>query len=237
VIAQSGAEIGVVCGVTAISLLLEISSLEVARKKTTDLDKELRINGIANMLSSIVGEFSGSLSMEGSLLLDEAGALTRWSGLFTALTFAIVLFAGVDIGSVVPKAILGGMLTYLGVMILSEPLRSVQRSWTDSALATAMMLAIMNFRYLEGIALGVIGACLMFALSYSRIGLVRRHLTRQEFSSNVERAPEQSRLLRREANASMCSGSRASSSSAPQTVCSSASEARSTPSTISPWAM
>lgn len=66
------------------------------------------------------------------------------------------------------------------------------------ALATAMMLSIMNFGYLEGIALGVIGACLMFALSYSRIGLVRRHLTRQEFSSNVERAPEQSRLLRRE---------------------------------------
>ena len=45
---------------------------------------------------------------------------------------------------------------------------------------------------------GVIGACLMFALSYSRIGVVRRHLTRQEFSSNVERSPEQSRLLREE---------------------------------------
>jgi SulP family sulfate permease len=122
VIAQSGAEIGVVCGVTAISLLLEISSLEVARKKTADLDKELRINGIANMLSAVGGGFSGSLSMEGSLLLDEAGASSRWSGVFTALTLAIVLFAGADIGSVVPKAILGGMLTYLGVMILSEPL-------------------------------------------------------------------------------------------------------------------
>jgi SulP family sulfate permease len=112
----------VVCGVTAISLLLEISSLEVARKKTADLDKELRINGIANMLSAVGGGFSGSLSMEGSLLLDEAGASSRWSGVFTALTLAIVLFAGADIGSVVPKAILGGMLTYLGVMILSEPL-------------------------------------------------------------------------------------------------------------------
>ena len=43
--------------------------------------------------------------------------------------------------------------------------------------------------------LGVIGACLMFALSYSRIGVIRRHLTRYEFSSNVERSPEQARLL------------------------------------------
>jgi sulfate permease, SulP family len=198
VVAQSGAEIGAVCGVMAISLLLDVSSLEVARKKTADLNKELRTNGIANVLASVVGGFTGSLSMDGSLLLDEAGALTRWSGVFTALIFAIVLFAGADIGSIVPKAILGGMLAYLGVMILSELLRSAQRSWTDAALATAMTLAIVNLGYLQGVALGVIGACLMFALSYSRIGVVRRHLTRQEFSSNVERAPEQSRLLRRE---------------------------------------
>ena len=60
------------------------------------------------------------------------------------------------------------------------------------------MLVIVNFGYLMGVVLGVIGACLMFALSYSRIGVVRRHLTRQEFSSNVERAPEQTRLLREE---------------------------------------
>ena len=49
-----------------------------------------------------------------------------------------------------------------------------------------------------GVVLGVIGACLMFALSYSRIGVIRRHLTRYEFSSNVERSPEQTRLLREE---------------------------------------
>ena len=46
--------------------------------------------------------------------------------------------------------------------------------------------------------LGVIGACLMFTLSYSRIGVIRRHLTRYDFSSNVERSPEQARLLHEE---------------------------------------
>ena len=61
-----------------------------------------------------------------------------------------------------------------------------------------MMLVIINFGYFMGVVLGVIGACLMFALSYSRIGVIRRHLTRQEFSSNVERSPEQTRLLREE---------------------------------------
>jgi len=56
--------------------------------------------------------------------------------------------------------------------------------------ATMVMVAIT--------VLGFIGACLMFALSYSRIGVIRRHLTRYEFASNVERSPEQTRLLREE---------------------------------------
>ncbi len=200
IIAQSGAEIGSVCAIMAIALLLDVSSLEVARQKSADLDKEFRTNGLANMLASVVGGFAGSLSMNGCLLLDESGAMTRWAGTIVGVVCALILFSGVDIGSLVPKAILGGMLAYLGVMILAELAASpAQRSsWVDWALAIAIMLVICNFGYFMGVMLGVIAACLMFALSYSRIGVVRRHLTRQEFSSNVERAPEQSKLLRQE---------------------------------------
>ena len=199
VIAQSSAEIGAVCGIMAIALLLDVSSLEVARQKSADLDKEFRTNGIANLLASVVGGYAGSLSMSGCLLLDESGAATRWSGVVLAVVCAIVLFSGLDIGSVVPKAILGGMLAYLGVAILTELVHSpAQHSLTDNALATVMMLVIINFGYLMGVVLGVIGACLLFAVSYSRIGVIRRHLTREEFSSNVQRAAEQSRILREE---------------------------------------
>jgi SulP family sulfate permease len=91
------------------------------------------------------------------------------------------------------------MLVYLGVVIIIELWEApAQSSWMEWTLTGVMTLVIINFGYFMGVAVGVIGACLMFALSYSRIGVVRRHLTRQEFSSNVERAPEQSRLLREE---------------------------------------
>jgi SulP family sulfate permease len=99
----------------------------------------------------------------------------------------------------VPKAILGGMLAYLGAVIIFELWEApAQSSWTEWALTGVMTLVIINFGYFMGVVVGVIGACLMFALSYSRIGVIRRHLTRQEFSSNVERSPEQTRLLREE---------------------------------------
>jgi SulP family sulfate permease len=199
VLAQSSAEIGAVCGITAISMLLDVSSLEVARQKSADLDKEFRTNGFANILAAVAGGAGGNLSLNGALLIEKSGAVGRLGGVFAALVCAVVLFAGADIGSMVPKAILMGMLAYLGATILAETLHSpAQSSLAEWALAGAIMLVIVNFGYLMGVVLGVIGACLMFALSYSRIGVIRRHLTRGDFSSNVERAPEQSRLLREE---------------------------------------
>ena len=200
VMAMSSAEIGAVCGVTAISMLLDVSSLEVARQKSADLDKEFRTNGLANVLASVLGGVAGNLSLNNSLLLQQAGAVTRLSGVSVAIVCGLVLFAGADVGSFVPKAILGGMLAYLGAMILVEALlRSpAQRSGTDLGLAIAIALVILYFGYLVGVVLGVVGACLMFALSYSRIGVIRRHLTRYELSSSVDRSPEQTRLLQEE---------------------------------------
>jgi SulP family sulfate permease len=199
VIAKSSAEIGSFCGVMAIALLLDVSSLEVARQKTGDLDQEFRSNGLANLIASVLGGFGGSLSMNACLLLDESGATSRWAGAIVGLVCAIILFSGADVGSFVPKAILAGMLVYLGAVILIELWEApAQSSWMEWALTGIMTLVIINFGYFMGVVLGVIGACLMFALSYSRIGVIRRHLTRQEFSSNVERSPEQSRLLREE---------------------------------------
>ncbi len=200
VMARSSAEIGAVCGVTAISMLLDVSSLEVARQKSADLDKEFRTNGFANVLASVLGGVAGNLSLNNSLLLQQAGAVTRISGVSVAIVCGLVLFAGADIGSFVPKAILGGMLAYLGAMILMEALvrAPAQRSKTDLGLAIAIALVILYFGYLVGVVLGVVGACLLFALSYSRIGVIRRHLTRYELSSSVDRSPEQTRLLHEE---------------------------------------
>jgi SulP family sulfate permease len=199
VIAQSSAEIGSFCGVMAIALLLDVTSLEVARQKTADLDQEFRCNGLANLLASVLGGFGGSLSMNACLLLDESGATTRWAGVIVGLVCAIVLFSGADVGSIVPKAILGGMLAYLGAVIIVELWEApAQSSWAEWALTGVMTLVIINFGYFMGVVVGVIGACLMFALSYSRIGVIRRHLTRQEFASNTERAPEQLRMLQQE---------------------------------------
>jgi len=197
-LAFSAAEIGAVCGVTAISVLLDVSSLEVARQQSADLDKELRFNGVANIVAGLTGGAAGNLSLSGSILIQEAGAVSRFSGVAAAGFCALVLYFGADIAGYIPTPLLGGLLTYLGLVVLSEALiRSpAQRSLTEFLLAGAIMVVIVYSGYLLGVVLGIIGACLLFAISYSRIGVVRRHLTRHNFASHVERSPGDMALLR-----------------------------------------
>lgn len=197
-IAQNAAAIGAVCGVTAVSMLLDVTSLEVARQKSADLDKELFNNGVANVATGLFGGVAGNLSLSGSILINEAGAASRLSGVFAASIVGIVLLFGAGVASLIPVPLLGGLLVYLGIVILEEAIiRSpAQRSGTDVLLAGAIMAVIIYSGYLLGVVLGVIGACLLFAFSYSRIGVVRRHLTRAQFSSNVDRSPDKAKLLR-----------------------------------------
>lgn len=185
-------------GVTAISVLLDVSSLEVARQQSADLDQELKSNGLANLVAGLAGGAGGNISLSGSILIQEAGAVSRLSGVAAAGFCAVVLFVGADIAGYIPTPLLGGLLAYLGFVVLGEALikSPAQRSLTEFLLAGAIMAVIVYFGYLLGVMIGIVGACLLFAFSYSRIGVVRRHLTRLNFTSNVERSPQEAVILK-----------------------------------------
>lgn len=185
-------EFGAVAGVTVLALVLDISSLEVARSKVADLDAEFRSNGGANIVAAPLGGFIGNLSLNASRMLEESGGKSRLSGLYAALVVALVVIARVDLAALVPTPVLGGLLIYMGFLVLREALlRSpAQRSILELALAIAIMVAIVQFGYLTGVVMGFVGASLVFAFNYGRIGVIRRHVTRAEFGSNVERASE-----------------------------------------------
>ncbi len=193
-------EIAAAAGVTVIALLLDVSGLEVSRGKTANLDHEFRTNGAANIIAAPLGGIMGNLSMNGSRLLDESGGLARMSGVVASLAVAMIVITALDLTQLVPAPILAGLLIYLGLVVLIEVLlRSpAHRARTDYALALLIMAAIVHSGYLAGVVLGIAAACLMFALSYSRIAVVRRHLTRAVYASNVDRAPETARRLVRD---------------------------------------
>jgi SulP family sulfate permease len=119
---------------------------------------------------------------------------------FASLVIAAIVLTGIDLPGLVPKPILAGLLIFLGLVVLTEVLlRSpAHRAWTDYGLALLIAGAIVVEGYLAGVMLGFIGACLMFAVNYSRITVIRRHLTRAVFASNMDRSSSAARILQKE---------------------------------------
>jgi SulP family sulfate permease len=190
-IAGASVEIASIAAVSMVALLLDITSLEVQRRTSADMDAEFRVNGAANLAVVAIGGLSVGHALNPSRLIDALGGAGRAAGLAGGAAIALVLLSGVDLAAFVPRPVLGGLLAFLGIGVMGEALKAPgRRSWLELALSLAIMGAIVWLGYLTGIVLGVIGACLLFAASYSRIGVVRRHVTRAAFAAPVERAPE-----------------------------------------------
>ena len=184
--------------VAVISLVAKVTSLEVARQTSGDLNQEFRAHGIASLIAAPIGGLISNLQIGTSRLLDQAGGGTRMSGVICALIIGMVALASFDLPALIPIPIVAGLVFYLGCTFIVEAFWRpfAQRAWFDLSLAFGIMLVCVAYGYLTGILVGVVCACLLFVISYARVGVVRRHVTRAEFASNVDRSQEVSEYLR-----------------------------------------
>ena len=191
-----GPEIFVVPIVALVSLITKISSLEVARQAPADLDCELRANGLASVIAAPLGGISGSVQLGSSRLLEHLGG-TRISGIASALTMGFVGLASFDLLGLIPIPLVCGLVFYLGYNFISDavttPIR--QRAWFDLGLAAVIAVVCLEYGYLIGVLAGLVCACVLFTMSYGRLGAIRRHASRTEVMSNVVRSKEQADYL------------------------------------------
>lgn len=184
--------------VSLISMVTKVSSIEVGRQASGNLDCEFRAHGLASLMAAPFGGIASGLQVGTSRLLEHAGGATRMSGVFCALTLGAVAISNFDLPGLIPIPIVAGLVFYLGYTFILEALwRPLsQRAWIDVGLATAMMVVCIQRGFLVGIVVGLIGACVLFAISYARRGVVRRHVTRADFASYVDRPVAAADFLR-----------------------------------------
>ena len=189
--------------VALISLVTKVSSLEVARQASGHLDHEFRAHGVASLLAAPLGGLIASLQVGTSRLLEQAGGVTRMSGAMCALLMGVVGLANVDLPGLIPIPIVAGLVFYLGYTFIVDAFRRpfAQRAWADLCLALAIMIVCVRYGYLAGVLVGVVCACLLFATSYARIGVVRRAVTRAQFASYVQRSLHDAEHLRERGDA------------------------------------
>jgi SulP family sulfate permease len=183
--------------VALVSLVTKVSSIEVVRQVSGNLDREFRAHGIANLIVAPCGGITCSLQTGTSRLLELAGGATRMSGVVCSLVLGAVGIANFDLPGLVPIPIVAGLVFYLGYTFIVDALWRpyTQRAWFDLLLAVFMMLVCVVYGYLVGVLVGLVCACVLFAISYARLGVVRRHTTRALFPSYVDRSAEASEHL------------------------------------------
>jgi SulP family sulfate permease len=184
--------------VALISMVTKVSSIEVKRQASGDLDCEFRAHGLASLMAAPFGGIASGLQVGTSDLLEHAGGATRMSGVFCALALGAVAISNFDLPGLIPIPIIAGLVFYLGYTFIFDALWRPfsQRAWFDLGLATAMMIVCIRYGFLVGIVVGLICACVLFAISYARRGVVRRHITRADFASYVDRPAVAAQYLR-----------------------------------------
>jgi sulfate permease, SulP family len=108
--------------VALISLVTKVSSLEVARQASGNLDCEFRAHGIASVAAAPCGGLTSSLQTGTSRLLEQAGGATRMSGVVCAVALGAVGVAGFDLPGLIPIAIVAGLVFNLGYTFIVDAL-------------------------------------------------------------------------------------------------------------------
>ena len=190
--------IGAAVAISVISLLLNVSGLQLARREDIDLNQELRAAGGAQLAAGLIGSPPGFQSLSLSMLGYLIGANTRLVGVVAGLVCGAAFFFGAAILSLTPRVVLGGMICYLGLAFLAEWLYDAwfRLSRLDYLLMALILALIAVFGILPGVIVGLLIAVVLFVVSYSRIDVVKHTLTGAHIKSRMTRSYAEQELLR-----------------------------------------
>jgi SulP family sulfate permease len=192
--------IGALILLSAVALLLNATGLEVVTKRDTSLDRELRSAGLANLVSGAVGGYVGYQQLSVSALGIRLGAGARLVGIFTSAICLLALTAGASFLELFPKMVVGGLLLFLGLEFLKEWVYDAffRLPPIEYGVILFILIVIGTAGFLQGIAVGVVAAIILFVVAYSRIEVVRHELTGEYTSSRKTRNAIQRQLLSEE---------------------------------------
>ncbi len=184
-------------------LLLNISGIEVALKKDIALNHELKVTGIANILSGLLGGgLTSYVSLSRSVLNHRLGASSRIVGWLLSGICALALFGGLSILSLLPEVLTGGLTLFLGLSFLVEWLYDGwwNLSKSDYFLVLLIVISIAFWGLLQGIVVGLIVAMILFVIKSSRLSITKSISTLSHSCSHVQRSSLETKIIKKNGN-------------------------------------
>jgi sulfate permease, SulP family len=183
--------------VTAITMLLNTTGIELATRREADLGRELKTLGAANAVASFLGGYVSCISLSRTTLVYAAGGRSPICGLTVAAVSVLMLTVDPAFIAYIPKFVLGGLLLYLGASLMYEWLVDAARriSLLEYASLLAIALLIVQFGFIAGVLIGVIIGCATFAVSASRVNAIKFRFDGSEYRSTLDRGPDELAIL------------------------------------------
>jgi SulP family sulfate permease len=197
VLAQAPAAAGLTA-IALVTILLNISGIEVLIRRDADLNRELRAAGVANVISGAAGGMVGFHTIAQTSVAHRLRAQSRLVPWIAAIVPLATLTAGTAVIALLPRPVLGALLLFVGANFLLEWLvdnrsRVPAREYLVIGVIVVAMAAVGP---LEGIAVGLLLALVSFVVAYSRIEVVRHAMDGTSYTSAVERPEPDRDLLR-----------------------------------------
>lgn len=136
-----------------------------------DSDKELRGQGIANMISGLCGALPGAGATMGTVVNIQVGARSPLAGIIRALILMAVVFVAGGLTEPIPMAVLAGIAVYVGYNILDWSFiqRAHKLSISQMAIMYGVMLLTVFVDLIVAVGLGVFISNIMVIERLSRV--------------------------------------------------------------------
>ncbi|ENK2263617.1 SulP family inorganic anion transporter [Vibrio parahaemolyticus] len=139
-------------------------------RKEHDSDKELRGQGLANMISGLFSALPGAGATMGTVTNIQVGARSPLSGVVRALVLALVVLVAGGLTEPIPMAVLAGIAVYVGFNILDWSFiqRAHKVSFSGMAIMYGVMLLTVFVDLIVAVGLGVFVSNIMIIERLSR---------------------------------------------------------------------
>ena len=183
---------------SAVSLMLTASNISILQGETVDINRELKVAGVASFASGVAGGVVALPSMALTKMAMTVGApKNRLVGLVVALVCGLTLLYGMPIIAWLPKSILAGLLMFIGWSFIERWLIDARSQLhpMEYVVVIIIVVVVATLGFLQGVFVGLMCAIVLFVVNYSRINVVRYALDGGQLKSNVERSETQQRYL------------------------------------------
>ncbi len=189
VVAQQSGTIVVLCILSVIMLLLDISGVEIIINRDLDPNRELRSAGLSNIIGTFAASPLGFGAAADTAVAHKLGGdRFLMIAIYTVLIVSVIVVGPAPI-AFVPSSIVGGFLIYIGLSFLIEWVwkKRLKLPFADVLVICIILVTVAVFGILEGVAVGVVLATVLFVHKYSQLSVVKSAMDGAEHVSNIDR--------------------------------------------------